>query len=50
MGVTAVEKDVIVLLDVGNSMGDKLPGDLLVPLNQSKLDVSVALVVELLDT
>uniref|UniRef100_A0A7I4BV55 Protein kinase domain-containing protein n=1 Tax=Physcomitrium patens TaxID=3218 RepID=A0A7I4BV55_PHYPA len=35
MGVTAVEKDVIVLLDVGNSMGDKLPGDLLVPLNQT---------------
>nr|PNR50087.1 hypothetical protein PHYPA_011984 [Physcomitrium patens] len=48
--VTAVKKDVIVLLDVGDSMGDSLPGDLLVTEGTSKLSVFVALVVELLDT
>ncbi|KAG0568493.1 hypothetical protein KC19_6G023200 [Ceratodon purpureus] len=50
IGATSVKKDVIVLLDTGNSMGDKLPSDLLVTAAISKLSASFSIVTELLDT
>ena len=45
-----MKKDVIVLLDTGNSMGAQLPGDLLVTATISKLSASISIVTELLDT
>lgn len=50
MGVTAIKKDVIVLLDTGNTMGDLLPGDLLDSADITKLNASLSVVNELLDT
>ena len=41
----------MVLLDTGNSMGDTLPNDMLVPRpNTSKLSASISIIIDLLDT
>jgi len=50
MGVTAVKKDVVVLLDAGNSMGDSLPGDLLVTTSTTKFQALVSMLTSFLDT
>ena len=45
-----MQKDVIVLLDTGNSMGDNVPSDLLVQSDISKLSAASSIVTQLLDT
>lgn len=51
MGATAVQKDLIILLDGGNSMGDGLPGDIFInPRGFTKFTASVNMIKELLDT
>jgi len=51
MGATAVRKDLVILLDGGNSMGDALPNDILInPNDFTKFAASVNMIKELLDT
>lgn len=49
-GVTAVKKDVVVLLDAGNSMGENLPGDLLVTASTTKFQATLSILSDFLDT
>jgi hypothetical protein len=51
LGATAVQKDLIILLDGGNSMGGVLPGDILISrASYTKFTASVNIIKELLDT
>ena len=49
VGATAVKKDLVILLDGGNSMGDTLPGDLFIA-SEAKFTAAVNMITELLDT
>jgi len=48
VGATAVKKDLVILLDGGNFMGETPPSDIFVP--ESKFNVAVNMITELLDT
>ena len=50
MGATAVQKDLVILLDGGNSMGDYLPNDIFQSRDFTKFIASVNMIDELLDT
>jgi hypothetical protein len=50
MGATAVSKDLVILLDGGNSMGGNLPGDIFQSRDFTKFTASVNIIKELLDT
>ncbi|KAG0610139.1 hypothetical protein M758_7G041500 [Ceratodon purpureus] len=50
MGATAVQKDLVILLDSGNSMGDYLPNDIFQSRDFTKFTASVNMIDELLDT
>ena len=50
MGATAVLKDLIVLLDAGNSMGGNLPADIFQQNGFTKFSASVYMINALLDT
>ena len=50
MGATAVLKDLIVLLDAGNSMGENLPVDILQQNGFKKFSAAVYMINALLDT
>ena len=43
-----MKKDLVILLDGGNSMGDTLPVDIFAP--ENKFNVAVNMIMELLDT
>lgn len=45
-----MKKDVVVLLDAGNSMGENLPGDLLVTASTSKFQATLSILSDFLDT
>lgn len=49
-GVIAVKKDVVVLLDARNSMGDSLPNDLLVTAGTTKFQATLSILLDFLDT
>lgn len=48
VGATAVKKDLVILLDGGNSMGDTLPTDIFA--SENKFNAAVDMITELLDT
>jgi hypothetical protein len=50
MGATAVSKDLVILLDGGNSMGGNLPGDIFQSRDFTKFTASVNIIKKLLDT
>lgn len=47
---TAVTKDLVILLDGGNSMGDDLPVDIFISKGVTKFDTSINIIKALLDT
>lgn len=49
MGATAVTKDLVILLDKGNSMGGALPGDILISRDVTKFNAAVNIVKDHLD-